>query len=126
MLRYLQLWRPRICFRLSRNEVGDEYTTGQIRYLYNGSDVKLPDLTGYTFPQIDAYLLSAGLTADYHKIVDNSKEMDTFNMYIGTEAGAIVPKGTNLSIILYDNDDILMKISYLFLKALKHLQVIMG
>jgi len=88
------------------NEVGDEYTTGQIRYLYNGSDVKLPDLTGYTVPQIDAYLLSAGLTADYHKIVDNSKEMDTFNMYIGTEAGTIVPKGTNLSIILYDNDDI--------------------
>ena len=27
-------------------------------------------------------------------------------MYIGTEAGTIVPKGTNLSIILYDNDDI--------------------
>ena len=42
-------------------------------------------------------------------------------MYIGTEAGTIVPKGTNLSIILYDNDDIFDENQLFISKALKRL-----
>ena len=86
--------------------VGDEYTTGSIRYLYNGSQVKLKDLQGLTIPEINQYLHKNDLTATYYKVVDNSKEMDTFNMYLGVEVGQIIDKQTNISIYLYDNDDV--------------------
>ncbi len=86
--------------------VGDEYTTGSIKYLYNGSQVKLKDLKGLTIPEINQYLNKHDLTATYYRVVDNSKEMDTFNMYLGVEVGDIIDKQTNISIYLYDNDDI--------------------
>ncbi len=87
-------------------QAGDEYTTGQIRYLYNASEVRLKDLTGYTVPQIAEYIRKKELNAQYHEITDNSKEMDTFAEYVGYSAGQVVPKGTNVAMLIYVNDNL--------------------
>ncbi|MGI6771370.1 MAG: thermonuclease family protein [Acholeplasmataceae bacterium] len=87
-------------------QAGDEYTTGQIRYLYNGSQVKLKDLTGYTIPQIDDYIRRKELKVQYHEVTDNSKEMDTFSEYVGFSTGQIVSKGTTIAMLININDDI--------------------
>ncbi len=87
-------------------EAGDEYTTGLIRYLYNGSEVKLKDLTGYTLPEINDYLRKFDLTSNFFENVDNTKEMETFETYVGYEIGQIIPRGSLISMFIYINDDI--------------------
>lgn len=91
---------------LAPQEVGAEYTTGQIRYLYNASKVKLRDLTGKSLPQIIDYISKNGLKAKYHYLLDNKKEFDSFDSYAGYNPGDIVDLGTEVSIFLYENDDI--------------------
>ncbi len=91
---------------LAPQEVGMEYTTGQIRYLYNASKVKLRDLTGKSLPEIKDYINKNNLLAKYHYLLDNSKEYDSFDSYVGYNVGDIVELGTEVSIFIYQNDDI--------------------
>ena len=88
-------------------KAGDEYVSGsRIVYIYNSAQIKLRDLSGYTRPQIDAYLNQMDLTANFHQVVDNTKEMGTFNMYVGVVIGQVLDRNSRIDIILYENDDI--------------------
>lgn len=87
-------------------EVGQDYTTGPIKYLYNGAQIKLRDLTGKTLPEINEYLRKMDLEANIIPFVDNSKEMGTFYEYIGNNIGDILNRRSTITLLLYDNDDI--------------------
>lgn len=74
--------------------------------IFYDAKVVLEDLSGKNKLEIDAYLKEKTLKPTFTYSLDNTKEYDTFKGYDGANIGDAVMPGKDVTVVLYENDDV--------------------